>query len=110
MVADEVESEEDVDDDICGMSSRFFFLTCTDYRCSVIDVEEKTKGPRGSLGNPVAVDDDDLLVDVEVQEVDDTHRTTREEKRQDVDHFFVAARIKDMNGKSRKYRLCMICP
>ena len=58
------------------------------------------------------MDDDGLLVDVDIQEIDidDAPRTTREDKRQDVDRFFLGARIRDMNGKSRKYRLCKICP
>ena len=87
-------------------------LTRTDYRCVVISVNAKKKGPSGTLGNPVTVDDDGLLVDVDIQEIDidDAPRTTREDKRQDVDRFFLGARIRDMNGKSRKYRLCKICP
>lgn len=90
-------------------------LTCTYYKAVVIgdDVAEKTKrpsAPGGTLGNPLAVDDDGLLIDVDVQSVDDDHRPTRGEKRQDVDHFFQDAIFKDMKGKSRKYRLCRICP
>lgn len=92
--------------------SFFFWLTCTDYHYAVISVNAKKKGRKGTLGNPVAVDDDGLLVDVEVQEIDidDAPRTTREDKRQDVDNFFLGAMIKDMNGRSKKYRLCKICP
>jgi hypothetical protein len=43
---------------------------------------------RASLGNPVAVDADGLLMDVDVQAIDDS-QPTREDKRQDVDHFFL---------------------
>ena len=71
--------------------------------------KKKKKAPSGTLGNPVAVDDDGLLIDVDVQVVDD-NRTTRADKRQDVDEFFLGATFKDMNGKSRKYRLCKLCP
>jgi hypothetical protein len=86
-------------------------LSCTDYSYSVIsDDDGKKKGRSGTLGNPVAIDDDGMLVDVQVQEIDDVPRVTREDKRQDVDRFFLGASIKDMKGKSRKYRLCTICP
>lgn len=80
-------------------------------QCSLVisDDAGKKKAPSGTLGNPVAVDDDGLLVDVDVQVVDDI-RTTRADKRQDVDEFFLAATFSDMKGKSRKYRLCKICP
>jgi hypothetical protein len=64
---------------------------------------------RVSLGNPVAVDADGLLMDVDVQSIDDS-TPTREDKRQDVDHFFCIAVVKVVNGKSKKYRACKICP
>jgi hypothetical protein len=47
---------------------------------------------------------------VDVQSVDGKKQTTREDKRQDVDHFFLDAVFEDMDGKSRKYRLCKVCP
>jgi hypothetical protein len=91
--------------------------TCTYYYLLVIsdqdEVDKKRpKARRGTLGNPVDIDDDGLLVDVDVQSVDDDHRVTvtRVDKRQDVDQFFLGAVFKDMNGKSKKYRLCKICP
>jgi hypothetical protein len=93
-----------------------FTLTRTYYYSVISDLDEgDTKRPKarsGTLGNPVAVDDDGLLIDVDVQSVDDDHRATvtRVDKRQDVDHFFLGAVFKDMNGKSKKYRLCKICP
>ena len=64
---------------------------------------------RTTLGNPVAVDSDGLLMDVDVQPIDDS-LPTREDKRQDVDQFFGIAVVKDVNGKSKKYRTCKICP
>jgi hypothetical protein len=64
---------------------------------------------RASLGNPVAIDADGLLMDVDVQSIDDSP-PTREDKRQDVDHFFIAAVLKDVNGKSKKYCACKLCP
>jgi hypothetical protein len=62
-----------------------------------------------TLGNPVAVDADGLLVDVDVQSIND-NPPTREDKRQDVDYFFRTAVVKDVNGKSKKYRACKLCP
>ena len=67
------------------------------------------KKSRVTLGNPQAIDADGLLMDVDVQSVDD-NSSTREDKRQDVDHFFRAAVIKEVNGKSKRYRSCKICP
>ena len=64
---------------------------------------------QATLGNPVAVDADGLLIDVDVQAIDD-NMPTREDKRQDVDNFFCIAVVKDVNGKSKKYRACKLCP
>ena len=64
---------------------------------------------RATLGNPVAVDADGLLMDVDVQAIDD-NQPTREDKRQDVDNFFCNAVVRDVNGKSKKYRACKLCP
>jgi hypothetical protein len=77
---------------------------CTDHCCDVAD-----KRKSGTLGNPVAVNADGLLVDVDVQSVDDSP-STREDKRQDIDHFFHAAVVKEVGGKSRKYCVCKLCP
>ena len=65
---------------------------------------------RATLGNPQVTDADGLLVDVDVQMVDDNPSTTREDKRQDVDHFFHPVIIKDVNGRPKKYRTCKPCP
>ena len=69
------------------------------------------KMKNATLGNPLAVDADRFLVDVNVQEVDGTPTlSTREDKRQDVDHFFHTAVVKEVNGKLKKYRTCKSCP
>ena len=62
-----------------------------------------------TLGNPQATDTDGLLVDVDVQSINEGP-STREDKRQDVDHFFYAAVVKDVNGKPKKYCVCKLCP
>jgi hypothetical protein len=67
------------------------------------------KTNRATLSNPVAVDADGLLMDVDVQPINDSP-LTREDKRQDVDHFFTVAVVRDVNGKSKKYRACKLCP
>ena len=70
---------------------------------------EKKSASRATLGNPQAVDVDGLLMDVNVQPVND-NSSTREDKWQDVDHFFRTAVVKEINSKSKKYRSCKICP
>jgi hypothetical protein len=50
-----------------------------------------------------------LLIDVDVQPLDD-NTSAREDKRQDVDNFFHTAVAKDVNGKSKKYCTCKLCP
>ena len=64
---------------------------------------------RATLGNPVAIDADGLLLDVDVQSIND-NPPTREDKRQDVNQFFHAAVVKEVNGKSKKYCVCKLCP
>jgi hypothetical protein len=63
-----------------------------------------------TLGNPVATDADGLLLDVDVQRIDENPVPTCEDKRQDIDHFFRAAIEREVNGKSKKYRACRLCP
>jgi hypothetical protein len=58
----------------------------------------------------VATDADGLLLDVDVQRIDENPAPTREDKRQDVDQFFHTAIERDVNGKSKKYRACKLCP
>jgi hypothetical protein len=67
------------------------------------------KKKSATLGNPQATDADGLLIDVDVQLVND-NPSTREDKQQDVDHFFRPAVVKDVNGKSKKLRACKLCP
>ena len=67
------------------------------------------KKKSATLGNPQVTGADGLLADVDVQLVDD-NPSTREDKRQDVDHFFGPAVVKDVNGRSKKYRSCKLCP
>ena len=64
---------------------------------------------QATLGNPVAVDADGLLMDVDVQAINDNLPTCKD-KQQDVDHFFCIAVAKDVNGKSKKYCACKLCP
>jgi hypothetical protein len=55
------------------------------------------------------VDNAGLLIDVDVQPIND-NPTTCEDKQLDVDHFFCAAVVKDVDGKQKKYRRCKLCP
>jgi hypothetical protein len=48
-------------------------------------------------------------MDVDVQLIEN-NPSTREDKQQDVDHFFHTAVVKDVNGRSKKYRACKLCP
>lgn len=66
------------------------------------------KNARATIGNPTAVDADGLLMDVDVQSVED-NQPAREDKTQDVDQFFYTAVMRDVNGKSKKYRTCKLC-
>jgi hypothetical protein len=64
---------------------------------------------RTTLSNPVAIDTDGLLMDVDVQAIND-HLPMCEDKCQDVDLFFCIAVVKEVNGKSKKYCACKLCP
>ena len=105
MVIDGPESEES-DSNAHATGMFFVNIYCSDSLIQCIVTGDKE---RPSLGNPTVVDKDGLLVDVDVQPVDDIP-ATREDRRQDVDHFFRAAVIKDVKGKSKKYRPCKLCP
>ena len=97
---------EDANKSICEKAINCLIsLTCTDHSSDVLP--GKTK--RATLGNPVAVDADGLLMDVDVQSIDDSP-LAREDRRKDVDHFFPTAIVKVVNGKSKKYRACKLCP
>jgi hypothetical protein len=48
-------------------------------------------------------------MDVDVQSINNSP-PTREDKRQDVDNFFHIAVVKTVNGKSKKFCACKLCP
>ena len=79
--------------------------TCPDNCSDILPGKNKC----ATLSNPVAVDVDSLLIDVDVQLHDD-NPPTREDKQQDVDQFFCMAIVKDVNGKLKKYCTCKLCP
>ena len=60
------------------------------------------------IGNPIAVDADSLLMDVDIQSIED-NLPTCEDKTQDIDQFFHTAIMKDVNGTSKKYCACKLC-
>jgi hypothetical protein len=95
---DDVDMSE-AEGDICNRGMVFLNR---DVRCDFSDVFSGKKKSRATLGNPQAVDADGLLVDVDVQPVDD-NSPTREDRRQDVDHFFCTAVVKEVKGKLKKY-------
>jgi hypothetical protein len=81
-----------------------YLSTCTNHHSNVIT--GKTK--HATLDNPVAIDADGLLMDVDVQLVND-NPSSCEDKHQDVDHFFCPAVVKNVNRKSKKYCACKSC-
>ena len=83
-----------------------FLLTHTDEQPG-----NTGKKKRSTLGNPVDIDEDGLLIDVDVQSIDaDDTPISREDKRQDVDQFFNPAVVKIVSGKAKKYCICKLCP
>jgi hypothetical protein len=107
-----VETLDDVDmtdaeEDICTKGMIFQIMEVRQRKLMFFDVLGKKKSV--TLGNPQATDADGLLIDVDVQLVND-NPSTYEDKRQDVDNFFRATIVKDVNGKSKKYRVCKLCP
>ncbi len=97
----------DTEANICTRGNISYLVTC-DVRYINYFLMCLGKKKMATLGNPQAVDADGLLVDVDVQQVND-NPTTREDKWQDVDQFFHPSVIKDVNGKSKKYRMCKLC-
>jgi hypothetical protein len=67
------------------------------------------KKTRASLGNPVDVDNEGLLVDIEVQSIEE-EAPTRADKRRDIDQFFHPAVSKTTGDKIKKYCTCKLCP
>ena len=82
------------------------FLACDDCQMIIFGLGKKKK--KATLGNPQAVNADGLLVDIDVQEVNDTPSMC-EDKRQDVDHFFHTAIVKEVSSKSKNYHTCKSC-
>jgi hypothetical protein len=78
--------------------------TCTDHHSNVVTGKTKC----ATLGNPVAIDVDGLLMDVDVQLINN-NPPLHEDKHEDVDHFFHPAVVNDVNGKSKKYHACKLC-
>jgi hypothetical protein len=68
------------------------------------------KKARASLGNPADVDSDGLLADIIVQPVNEEEPPSLEDKRRDTDQFFHPAVLKVVNGKTKKYSTCKLCP
>jgi hypothetical protein len=66
------------------------------------------KKKHNSLGNPVAVDEEGLLLDVDVQ-LADKNPSTCEDKRRDVDQFFHASVEKEIGGKKKRQCVCKLC-
>ncbi|KAH9977261.1 hypothetical protein BGW80DRAFT_1288254 [Lactifluus volemus] len=62
-----------------------------------------------TLGNRTGVGADDLFADVDVQ-AEGASAPTRQDKRRDVNQFFHPAVTKEINGKTKKYCVCKLCP
>jgi hypothetical protein len=62
-----------------------------------------------SLGNPTEKDDEGFLVDIDVQQVV-VDAPTREEKRRDIDRFFNPPVSKIVDGKTKYFCHCKVCP
>lgn len=62
----------------------------------------------GLLGNPVEIDGNGLLIDVDVQQIDDSKQSC-EDKRCDINEFFHPAFVKEIQGLMKKYSTCKLC-
>ena len=76
---------------------------------SILNTIITAKWTHSSLGNPKEVDDEGFLMDVDVQQIDEDV-PSREDKRRDVDNFFQPPVEKTVNGKTKKYCICKLCP
>ena len=65
------------------------------------------KKTRKSLGNPIDVDSNGLLIDIDIQPIDDS-RQSFEDKRRDINEFFHPAVVKIINGRAKKYSTCKL--
>ena len=97
----------DTEANICMRGNISYLVTCDVHYINYF-LMCLGKKKMATLGNPQAVDADGLLVDMDVQQVND-NPTMCEDKRQDVNQFFHPSVIKDVNGKSKKYRMCKLC-
>ena len=70
------------------------------------------KKTHASLGNPTDLDSDGFLIDVDVQPVDDDTPLlpTVEDRQCDVDQFFQPPILKVVDGRTKKYCTCKVCP
>ena len=106
-----VETVDDVDmtdakENIHMKGMIFQIMEVHQHKLMFFDVLGKKKS--ATLGNPQATDADGLLVDMNVQPVNN-NPSTHEDKQQDVDNFFCATVIKDVNGKLKKHHVCKLC-
>jgi hypothetical protein len=74
------------------------------------DKPARLKKKHGTLGNPVDVDADNFLLDVDVQSTHEDLGESRVDNHRDVDEFFHAPVMKEMNGKKKKCCTCKLCP
>jgi hypothetical protein len=96
-----VESEDEPRPGTC------LYLSCS---CTHSDLNFGTaKRPRPSNGNPSELDEEGFLKDLNVQSPKDA-TPTREDKRRDVDMFFHPPVDKSINGTTKKYCVCKVCP
>ena len=61
-----------------------------------------------SLGNPVALNSEGFLTDIDIQSLDEDSLTW-EDKWHDINHYFSAPVVMMVNGKTKKYCSCKIC-
>jgi hypothetical protein len=102
-------TDGDCDDEDAQPRRRMYF---TKYvRVLLNSCLAKKRATAATLGNPDVVDKDGLLVDVDVQSIHkDANLKTREDKRRDVDTFFHSVILRNVEGKSKRYRMCKLCP
>jgi len=60
------------------------------------------------LENPVDVDSDGLLVDIDIQSINDIGQSHKD-KQHDINKFFHPAVTKVIQGVTKKYSTCKLC-
>lgn len=105
MTDDEADGSDEADGE-STLSKCMYFVQ--NYLCLPLNVVTAKK-THGSLGNPVDVDSDGLLIDVDVQPIDNI-REAREDKRRNINKFFYPAVAKVIQGVTKKYSTCKLCP